>query len=150
MFRNSPPLPPLDTYTPSHTHAPRSQLVRDAGIAEQDRLRLATLFALRYERDGRPQIAALMQALQDGGVQPLRLAATKSLLKHCSGERRIMDLFGDRTITSRFATLAKQHLKGVENVYTQVCAPMAVWGGWDGAALGFYVGGSAWGSWMPM
>ena len=33
--------------------------------------------------------------------------------------RRVGDLFSDRSLSSRFANLAKHHLKGVENVYTQ-------------------------------
>lgn len=40
-----------------------------------------------------------------------KLAVVRTVLKHCGGERRVMDLFSDRTISSRFATLAKQHLK---------------------------------------
>lgn len=39
-------------------------LVGSAGVEEGDKLRLVLLFALRYERDGRPQIMALMKQLQ--------------------------------------------------------------------------------------
>jgi vacuolar protein sorting-associated protein 45 len=31
----------------------------------------------------------------------------------------VADLFSDRSLSSRFAHLAKTHLQGVENVYTQ-------------------------------
>ncbi|EFN56021.1 hypothetical protein CHLNCDRAFT_22879 [Chlorella variabilis] len=94
-------------------------LVGNAGLPEADRLRLALLFALRYERDGAPQVAALLHTLGDQGVEPHRLALLRFVLKQCRADARVADIFSDRTMSSRFASLAKQHLKGVENVYTQ-------------------------------
>jgi vacuolar protein sorting-associated protein 45 len=116
-----------------------SELVRSGVVASRDKLRLIALFALRYERDGRGQISALMTAAAEGGVDPAQLSAVRSLLKHCgtnsssgvedvsgtsSGDVRISDLFSDRSFSSRFATLAKQHIRGVENVYTQHVPPL--------------------------
>jgi vacuolar protein sorting-associated protein 45 len=106
-----------------------SELVRSGVVASRDKLRLIALFALRYERDGRGQISALMTAAAEGGVDPAQLSAIRSLLKHCSGENgengvRVSDLFSDRSFSSRFATLAKQHIRGVENVYTQHIPPL--------------------------
>jgi len=105
-----------------------SELVRSGVVASRDKLRLIALFALRYERDGRGQISALMTAAAEGGVDPAQLSAVRSLLKHCGcGEDnsvRISDLFSDRSFSSRFATLAKQHIRGVENVYTQHVPPL--------------------------
>jgi vacuolar protein sorting-associated protein 45 len=107
-----------------------SELVRSGVVASRDKLRLLTLFALRYERDGRGQISALMTAAAEGGVDPAHLSAVRSLLKHCGGENgenggvRVSDLFSDRSFSSRFATLAKQHIRGVENVYTQHVPPL--------------------------
>ncbi|KAL4433463.1 hypothetical protein ABPG77_010316 [Micractinium sp. CCAP 211/92] len=94
-------------------------LVGNPAIEERDRLRLVLLFALRYERDGQPQVAALLRALGDQGVEAHRLALLRHVLQACSADRRVADIFSDRSMSSRFASLAKQHLKGVENVYTQ-------------------------------
>lgn len=90
-----------------------------------DKLRLAMLFALRYEREGRPQIMALTKQLEAAGASPAQLGLLAALLARCGGERRVQDLFSDRSLAGRFASLAKQHLKGVENVYTQHTPPLA-------------------------
>lgn len=99
------------------------QFVRDPNISGKDKLRLIALFALRYERDGKTQIGSLMDAAMSpqNGVDVMPI---KTLLKWCPAEGRVMDIFADRSLTSRIATLAKQHLKGVENVYTQHTPPI--------------------------
>jgi vacuolar protein sorting-associated protein 45 len=98
-----------------------SQFVRDPNISGKDKLRLVALFALRYERDGKTQIGSLMDAVSQSGVD---VTPVKTLIKWCSADGRVMDIFADRSLTSRIATLAKQHLKGVENVYTQHTPPI--------------------------
>ena len=40
-----------------------------------------------------------------------RLALLRYVLKACRAEARVGDLFSDRSMSSRFASLAKQHLK---------------------------------------
>lgn len=45
------------------------------------------------------------------GVDPHRLALLRYVLKACRAEARVGDLFSDRSMSSRFASLAKQHLK---------------------------------------
>ena len=52
------------------------------------------------------------------GVDPHRLALLRYVLKACRAEARVGDLFSDRSMTSRFASLAKQHLK------------VGAWDGW--------------------
>ncbi|KAI7836541.1 hypothetical protein COHA_009606 [Chlorella ohadii] len=94
-------------------------LVGNLAVDEADRLRLTLLFGLRYERDGQVQLAALLRTLTEQGVDAHRLALLRYVLKACRAEARVGDLFSDRSMSSRFASLAKQHLKGVENVYTQ-------------------------------
>lgn len=80
-------------------------------LDESDRLRLVLLFALRYERDGQAQVAALLRALSEQGVEPHRLALLRFVLGACRADARVADIFSDRTMGSRFASLAKQHLK---------------------------------------
>lgn len=86
-------------------------LVGNLAIEERDRLRLVLLFALRYERDGQAQVAALLRTLGEQGVEAHRLALLRHVLQACSADRRVADIFSDRTMSSRFASLAKQHLK---------------------------------------
>jgi vacuolar protein sorting-associated protein 45 len=47
----------------------------------------------------------------------MQLAALRALLRACAADRRVGDLFSDRSITSRFATLAKQHIKASRGVW---------------------------------
>ena len=101
-----------------------AELVRSHSVSAKDKLRLLALFALRYEKEGRGQISALMTAAAESGADPQALSAVRAMLRHCGGAERVSDLFSDRSFSSRFATLAKQHLKGVENVYTQHVPPL--------------------------
>lgn len=80
-------------------------------LEEADRLRLVLLYALRYERDGQAQIASLLRALSEQGVEPHRLQLLRFVLGACRADARVADIFSDRSMSSRFASLAKQHLK---------------------------------------
>ncbi|KAL0041923.1 hypothetical protein WJX79_009001 [Trebouxia sp. C0005] len=94
-------------------------LVLGQGLTDADKVRLVMLFSLRYEREGRAQTSDLLQRMQETGVARQLLGLVRTLLLNCGQEKRVGDLFSDMTFSSRFATLAKQNLKGVENVYTQ-------------------------------
>ena len=48
-----------------------------------------------------------------------------TLLRTAGADRRVGDLFGDATLASRLGAMAKQSLRGVENVYTQHTPPLA-------------------------
>lgn len=69
------------------------------------------LFALRYERDGRAQLADLLQRLQDFGLPRSQLGLVRTLLNQAGSDRRVGDLFQDRTLGSRLTTMAKQSLR---------------------------------------
>ncbi|KAK9839536.1 hypothetical protein WJX81_008245 [Elliptochloris bilobata] len=101
-----------------HFEAVRA-LVDSPHIADEDSLRLVLLFALRYEREGRAQTTELLRRLEARGLSHGQLGLARTLLVQAGAERRTADLFSDRTFSSRFASLAKQSLRGVENVYTQ-------------------------------
>lgn len=95
-------------------------LVGNLAIDEKDRLRLVLLFALRYERDGQAQVAALLRTLGEQGLEQHRLALLRFVLQQCTAGKRVADIFSDRTMSSRFASLAKQHLK-VRGVISHAC-----------------------------
>ena len=101
-----------------------NECINAAVITASDKARLLALYGLRYEKEGKTQLAALMNGAATAGVDPGLLGAVATLLKHCSVENRVADIFSDRTLSSRIATLAKQHLKGVENMYTQHVPPL--------------------------
>jgi vacuolar protein sorting-associated protein 45 len=86
-------------------------LVGNLALAESDRLRLVLLFGLRYERDGQAQVAALLRTLGEQGMEQHRVALLRFVLQQCRADKRVADIFSDRTMSSRFASLAKQHLK---------------------------------------
>lgn len=113
-----------------------ARLLPDPRPSPQDKLRLLCLFALRHERDGRPQIDDLMRrAAAVAGLSPRALSAVPALLRAAGangngagsgnggnggGARpRVGDLFGDRSTLSRLASLARASLRGVDNVYTR-------------------------------
>lgn len=80
-------------YKPQHlTHnlPPRpqvSELINSSKLTDGDRLRLVTLFALRYEQDGRPQISSLIQRCQEFGMPLQQMGAVRSLLLHAGDDR---------------------------------------------------------------
>ena len=115
-----------------------ARLLPDSRPSLQDKLRLLCLFALRHERDGRPQIDEVMRrAVAVAGLSPRALSAVPALLRaagvNSSGggsggvgggaaaaaRPRVGDLFGDRSTLSRLASLARASLRGVDNVYTR-------------------------------
>lgn len=75
------------------------------------RLRLVTLFALRYEREGGRQIDTLLQRLLALGVSRSAVNGMECLLNQANASHRVGDLYSDRTFRSRFATMAKQNLR---------------------------------------
>lgn len=78
------------------THAARpqvSELINSIKLTDSDRLRLVMLFALRYERDGRPQISSLIQRCQDLGMSAQQTGAVRSLLLHAGDEQCVFQGF---------------------------------------------------------
>jgi vacuolar protein sorting-associated protein 45 len=100
------------TAAPERHFDAAAALIRSPAVRPFDKARLAALYALRYE--GSSQASVLLAACADEGVDAQTMAALRAVAKYCGSETRVMDLFSDRSFTSRMATLAKQHLKGVE------------------------------------
>lgn len=85
------------------------------------RMRLVLLFSLRYERDGQAQIGDLLQRLQDYGLPRAQLGLARTLLAHAGADKRVGDLFSNRSFSSRFATMAKHSLRvGLPTLQTAV------------------------------
>lgn len=99
-----------------------SQHIEDRRTADSDRLKLVILFALRYEHhdEGGRMIAELLSKLERGerGLPKNRVQIVTTVLRYMGVDRRVGDLYGDRTLISKTASIFKG-LKGVDNVYTQ-------------------------------
>ena len=72
---------------------------------------MVLLYALRYEREGRAQVGGLIAALQDMGLPRPQLGLLKTVLQHAGADRRVGDLYSNRSFSSRFATMAKHSLR---------------------------------------
>lgn len=52
-----------------------------------------------------------MAVLQDQGLSRAQLGLLKVVLQHMGSEKRVGDLYSNRTFSSRFVTMAKQNLR---------------------------------------
>ena len=88
-----------------------------------DRVRLAMLFALRYEKEGDRYLQNIIDKLrqthtaEDGRLRE-QMELIRAVLQYGGTVQRTGDLFGNKSLFSRASTMAKG-LKGVDNVYTQ-------------------------------
>jgi len=80
-----------------------------------DKLRLALLYALRYE-GGQCNLDKLKRELVDAGLPQHKIDLLDLLLRHGGKARRAPGLYGDGSIMSRMAKNLKTGLSGVENV----------------------------------
>ncbi|KAK0532023.1 vacuolar protein sorting-associated protein 45 [Tilletia horrida] len=104
----------------SHTQdlkAVQTMLASDKVFPEA-KLRLAILYALRYQKNPQNQIMNIVKMLLDSGMEESRAALVFVFLNLAGAEQRQDDLFGQDNFFSRGKSALKG-LKGVENVYTQ-------------------------------
>ncbi|GAA5834502.1 hypothetical protein JCM11251_007023 [Rhodosporidiobolus azoricus] len=85
-------------------------------IPPEAKLRLAILYALRYQKLPGNQIAAVVSQLQQQGVEDAEMVHL--MLSFAGADQRQDDLFANENFFSRGKSALKG-LKGVENVYTQ-------------------------------
>jgi vacuolar protein sorting-associated protein 45 len=92
--------------------------IRGRAIEASDKIRLALLYALRYE--GVANLDQLKFELLGGGVKEADTHLIGLLLKHAGKDRRAPGLFGEnKSLFSKVLGAGKTGLTGVENVYTQ-------------------------------
>ena len=93
-------------------------IIKDYKVKEDHKVKLAMLFAIRFEKDGEA-IARLISALIDAGIPVSKTSIIREVLDYGGQGKRDDDLFGgNKSLFSR-ATGAVKGLKGVDNVYTQ-------------------------------
>lgn len=94
------------------------ELIMDAKISTQSKLRLVLLYALRFERYPGAQTQSLLTLLRGNGVPEDDIALVDGLIRLCGTDRRQGDLFAHTTLFARGKS-ALTGLRGVDNVYTQ-------------------------------
>lgn len=97
------------------------RFIADPKIEFSDKLRLAMLYALRYENSKHfiPQIKQLLRNAAITREQTRSIQAIEQLLSYAGFKQRGGDLFGNKTLISAASNWVKSGLKGIENIYTQ-------------------------------
>ncbi|PWN21139.1 putative vacuolar protein sorting protein VpsB [Microstroma glucosiphilum] len=87
-------------------------------ILSEAKLRVAILYALRYQRYSGNQISNVVKQLLESGVEESRAGLVFVMLNFAGADQRQDDLFSNDNFFSRGKSALKG-LKGVDNVYTQ-------------------------------
>ncbi|OXH17086.1 hypothetical protein J010_00996 [Cryptococcus neoformans] len=93
-------------------------LLTSSRVPSPNKLRLAILYALRYQKSPSAQIAQVVNTLISNGVPPERARLVYAMLNFAGADIRQDDLFMNENFFSRGKSALKG-LKGVENVFTQ-------------------------------
>ncbi|OXB39165.1 hypothetical protein J007_01020 [Cryptococcus neoformans] len=93
-------------------------LLASSRVPSPNKLRLAILYALRYQKSPSAQIAQIVNTLISNGVPPERARLVYAMLNFAGADIRQDDLFMNENFFSRGKSALKG-LKGVENVFTQ-------------------------------
>ncbi|GAA6013487.1 hypothetical protein JCM10207_008867 [Rhodosporidiobolus poonsookiae] len=91
-------------------------LLSSPDIPSEAKLRLAILYALRYQKAPTNQIGGVVELLKQQGVEDAEMV--NIMLNFAGADQRQDDLFANENFFSRGKSALKG-LKGVENVYTQ-------------------------------
>ncbi|WFD29515.1 vacuolar protein sorting-associated protein 45 [Malassezia sp. CBS 17886] len=93
-------------------------LLASPAIDGDAKLRLAILYALRYQHTPGNQIDEVARLLLHAGIEPSRAVLLYVMLNFAGAEQRQDDLFANKDLFARGKSALKG-LKGVENVYTR-------------------------------
>ncbi|ORY76290.1 Sec1-like protein [Leucosporidium creatinivorum] len=104
----------------NESHAPDlrnvQSLIASPDILPEAKLRLAILYALRYQKSPQNNIAGVVELLRQQNVPDAEMV--QIMLNFAGADQRQDDLFANENFFSRGKSALKG-LKGVENVYTQ-------------------------------
>ncbi|UZJ52979.1 hypothetical protein CBS101457_002299 [Exobasidium rhododendri] len=93
-------------------------LLDSAKVKQEAKLRLAILYALRYQKYTGNEVSQVVKRLLQAGLSESRAALVFVMLNLAGAEQRQDDLFANENFFSRGKSALKG-LKGVDNVYTQ-------------------------------
>mmetsp|Transcript_31700 Transcript_31700/g.41897 ORF Transcript_31700/g.41897 Transcript_31700/m.41897 type:complete len:574 (+) Transcript_31700:80-1801(+) len=91
--------------------------LQDMRVKVADKLRLALLYAVRYETSG--NLRSVRAALQDSGIGPDRATLVDTVLEYAGQNRRAGGLYGPSSFISKIGKQIQNSLVDVQNVYTQ-------------------------------
>lgn len=97
--------------------------LKNAQIKPLNKLRLAILYALRYETNSSVQLKTVKDLLFASGLPSDRVALIDAFLKYGGAGARAGDLYGDRGL-KKFMRAVTQGVQGVPNVYAQHVPPL--------------------------
>lgn len=97
--------------------------LKNAQIKPLNKLRLAILYALRYETNSSVQLKTVKDLLVASGLPSDRVALVDVFLKYGGTNARSGDLYGDRGL-KKFMRAVTQGVQGVPNVYAQHVPPL--------------------------
>ncbi|KAG0145717.1 hypothetical protein CROQUDRAFT_78586 [Cronartium quercuum f. sp. fusiforme G11] len=99
------------------------EMISSPAISPEAKIRLAVLYALRYQKFGGNAIIAIVDLLQQNGIPEQDARLVYVILHFAGADERQDDLFANSNFFSRGKSALKG-LKGVENVYTQHTPPL--------------------------
>ncbi|GLC59147.1 hypothetical protein PLESTB_001453600 [Pleodorina starrii] len=111
---------PAASLTSAASFEELARLLRASNTQDVDKVRLAMLYALRFEPDT-PRVRQMLDFLASTGVkdrEPRLYAAAETILRYGGSSRRAGDLYGSRNLLQKARNVLKG-LQGVDNVYTQ-------------------------------
>jgi hypothetical protein len=92
-------------------HLPLKQslqkLIAAPNIPEDLKIRLVSLYALRYEKSGSNQINALLDQLKKLGISDKKVARVEAVLMYAGADARMTDLFANQDILARTKNVFK-------------------------------------------
>lgn len=97
--------------------------LKNAQIKPLNKLRLAILYALRYETNSSVQLKTVKDLLFASGLPSDRVALIDVFIKYGGASARSGDLYGDRGL-KKFMRAVTQGVQGVPNVYAQHVPPL--------------------------
>jgi len=94
-------------------------LLADGHVTPWDKLRLALLFALRYEASATNALPSINDKLLAGGVSAEQVRFIAVVLRQAGASRRSADVFMNRTFFAKAANTVRRGIGGIDNIYTQ-------------------------------
>jgi vacuolar protein sorting-associated protein 45 len=88
-------------------------------IAIADKLRMAALYALRYEDQSGNITGKLVEALAQAGADRDQVRTIANTIEYAGSHRRSGDLYGNKSLMSLAKKNFKRGLSGATNVYTE-------------------------------
>lgn len=99
------------------------RLIESGKTRPSHKIRLALIYALRYEHHAANKIGNVKRLLRDYGIPSEKIQLMDAILEYGGEKNRRGDLFGDKGI-KKYMKAVTQGLQGVPNVYAQHVPPL--------------------------